>query len=146
MKLIKSKNYVLMKDACYHLGTIKSDKAVPHSVKLLEDKNHFYDLDVVLALGKIGSEKAVVPLMNWRGLDRFVAREAISMIRDSVLKRKLRIDSNNPELLALYHLNPLYYPKAFEKFLMQARKGKNKSEKHWELTAKELMAMEGRLK
>ncbi len=104
----------------------------------------------ILLLGEIGSEKAVPHLIAKLTYNDPVVREnavhALGNIKKKLLEKGERIGPNHPELYALNHISPNEHPKSFNQLLKLLKKGKNKYEKNWELEAKELMALERRLK
>ncbi len=148
---IKSPNYPTksnLVDALANLGYY--DHSISHFVELLKDKESYVKMIAADVLGEIGTHKVVPHLAETLKADNGITRNAAAMalvkIRSKLIKSGEKFSPSKPAQFTLMHIDPKEFPKAFDRLLKQLKKRKNMPESHWILEAKELMAVEGRLK
>ncbi|MBI5225266.1 HEAT repeat domain-containing protein [Candidatus Micrarchaeota archaeon] len=147
---LKSKDYFVFYDAVHKLGELRSHKAVPHLIEILKSDKSIERFKVLEALGKIGSIKALFPMIDQltdgKAYVRSYAVRALGQIRAKLLEQTENPAPKQPIAFALFHINPAHYPKAFLKFYEEVKSKPNKPLDYWKLTAKQLTAVEGKLK
>ncbi|MBI5225260.1 HEAT repeat domain-containing protein [Candidatus Micrarchaeota archaeon] len=116
---LKEHDWMNRKNAIYNLGKKSYISAVPHLVKHLYEK-----------------ESEIRKTTAW----------SLSKIRSKLLRNGRKYSPKQNEHFALMLIDPKEHPKSFFRFLMEIKKGKNRSINHWELTAKQFMALERMLK
>ncbi|MBI5225265.1 HEAT repeat domain-containing protein [Candidatus Micrarchaeota archaeon] len=147
---LKDEDFYVRSQAIRALGKIGSKKAVPHLIEKLNDKWGSDKFEAAFSLGMMGRHEAL-PYLIERLKDEYYysrdqAAEALGKIRIKLLEGKVKFIPNQPIPFAFMHINPVEYPKSFEKFLREVRKKSKKSPDYWNLTAKQLIVMEDRLK
>lgn len=139
-----------------------SNKFVPFLKRKLEKTKYFdrripKDIDraggivtAIHTLGEIGTKEALMALIDLTKITHpYVSNKIKKAGQNALMKlneNRNQKDPLSPIELAIRHIDPFEHPKSFMKFHEQLKKGKNKSESHLKLTAKQLMAMETRLK
>ncbi len=136
--------------AAEELGEIGSNLAIPHLIGALDDRETDVRFQAVLSLGKIGAHEAIPGLIARKKVESALFRHhldhALSKIRKKLIANKAVFTVNEPIHFAFMHISPVEFPRAFNTFLGLVKKGKNKTDAHWDLTAKQLTALEDRLK
>ncbi|MBI5225263.1 hypothetical protein HY989_05320 [Candidatus Micrarchaeota archaeon] len=165
--LLKSPWPVKRANAIRALRNTQSIEAIPHLVAMLGDQKCSDELED--ALLKFDFHKTIPPIFealnsyreNYDTLaflgtsgPRFLTKnrliygalDFLGKYRPRILKNYGRFSQNQPEYVALLHINPFTHPKSFIKLYGEAQKKPRKSPEYWKLEAKQLMAMERRLK
>ncbi|MBI5225262.1 HEAT repeat domain-containing protein [Candidatus Micrarchaeota archaeon] len=147
---LKNSQPHLRSHAAEALGDIRSEKSIPHLIDVLDDKDPDVRLNAALSLGKIGSHEAIPKLIGRKKEEssffRHFLDQALGKIRKKLIENKAVFTVNEPIHFAFMHINPVEFPRAFNTFLGLVKKGKNKKDTYWKLTAKQLIVMEDRLK
>lgn len=150
IKCLKHDVPLIRNKATISLGRLGAKEAVFQLNKRLKDRDLAVKNFTSEALGKIGDYRSIMPLfrtMNHEDeLVKDMAINALGKIRAKLLEKGINFTPKQPIHFTLEHIDPAQHPKSFQKFLKEIRKGKNKTRGYWKLTAKQLMAMEGRLK
>ncbi len=118
----------------------------------LEVDSWLFWRETALSIGKIGKKRYIsaIPqiVKHLEGKHpelKNIAAWALGNIRTKLLRTGRKITQKQPEHFALMLINPNEHPKSFLKLFKEV-KVKNRPTAHWELEAKELTAMERRLK
>ena len=150
IKQLQNSQPHLRSHAAEALGEIGSEKAVPNLIDILDDRDTDVRLHAALSLGKIGSHEAIPKLIDRKKVEfplfRHFLDQALARIRKKLIKNKVIFTVNDPTHFAFMHINPAEFPRAFTTFLGLVKKGKNRDDAYWKLTAKQLTALEDRLK
>ncbi|MBI5225264.1 HEAT repeat domain-containing protein [Candidatus Micrarchaeota archaeon] len=129
------------------LGKASPKIAIPHLIKSLRD-GFFTSMEAAHSLDKIGLPSIMPLIEDLKNAPEHVKYDNFKII-DSILdkaRKGKKFKSNHPIFVALNHINPREYPNSFLKFYGEFIKNRKKSKDYWKLTAKQLTALEGRLK
>ncbi|MBI5225256.1 hypothetical protein HY989_05285 [Candidatus Micrarchaeota archaeon] len=138
------------------------NKFVPHLKRRLEKtkyynwgipKNIYENGGIVKAihiLGEIGTKEALMALVDLAKIRHpYISRKIKNAGQNAWIKFQEKRNPQDPPStieFSFRHIDPFEYPKSFAKFHEEVKRKPNKPEEYWNLTAKQLMAMEGRLK
>ena len=132
------------------LGEMGAKEAVPHLLGLLKSHKAPERSKVIQALGKIGSIDALFPVMeHLKEKEPYLRAHAVGAlrrIRAKLLESGQNFTPKQPLHFSLLFIHPADHPKAFKEFYGQVKRKPNKSPNFWKLLAKQLTAIERKLK
>ncbi len=151
LRKLQDEHHQIRKAAADALAKISDEKSIPELLDLFALNQFGTSESAADILKKIGP-LSVIPLIkfieaqHWDWSKRREATELLERIRKNSLESGNNFSQGKPEQFALAHINPAINPKAYMRLYEEILKRKKKTDKQWELTAKQLMALEGKLK